>query len=106
MSTGFKKLDDGTWGLRGKGLSPGQIVSVQKKAGGSSVVTVGEILHTDPGGWQTALIATTGAPVARTSAPRRQSFGGTSRRKKCISGGNCSSFGGGRSCGGYDCDGF
>jgi len=27
-------------------------------------------------------------------------------RKACISGGNCSSFGSGRSCGGHDCDGF
>jgi len=27
-------------------------------------------------------------------------------RKACITGGNCSSFGSGRSCGGHDCDGF
>jgi len=27
-------------------------------------------------------------------------------RKACISGGNCSSFGSGRSCGGHDCDGY
>jgi len=28
----------------------------------------------------------------------------TSRRHACITGGNCSSVGSGRSCGGYDCD--
>lgn len=27
-------------------------------------------------------------------------------RKACITGGNCESFGSGRSCGGFDCDGF
>jgi hypothetical protein len=27
-------------------------------------------------------------------------------RKACVSGGNCSSIGSGRSCGGHDCDGF
>lgn len=26
--------------------------------------------------------------------------------RACITGGNCSSFGAGRSCGGHDCDGF
>lgn len=26
--------------------------------------------------------------------------------KACVTGGNCSSFGSGRSCGGHDCDGF
>ena len=27
-------------------------------------------------------------------------------RKSCPTGGNCSSFGSGRSCGAYDCDGY
>jgi len=27
-------------------------------------------------------------------------------RKACVTGGNCSSFGAGRSCGGHDCDGY
>lgn len=32
--------------------------------------------------------------------------GGSARRSSCITGGNCSSFGTGRSCGAHDCDGY
>lgn len=62
-----------------------------------------------------ALVA--GAPKASHSPARRGSnwdpnrFNGYGRRrggyvKSCISGGNCSSIGSGRSCGGHDCDGY
>ena len=37
------------------------------------------------------------AAVRRYSAPRRRA---------CLTGGNCSSYGAGRSCGGHDCDGW
>ena len=53
-----------------------------------------------------------GAPVRHTSceATSATPFAGYGRprggyRKACITGGNCSSFGSGRSCGGHDCDG-
>ena len=42
-------------------------------------------------------------------APARQSLHAhryATRRPACITGGNCSSFGTGRDCGGYDCDGY
>ena len=41
------------------------------------------------------------APKA-TTAPRQT----RSTRRECITGGNCSSFGTGRSCGAHDCDGY
>ena len=56
------------------------------------------------------------APVVATSAPRArnwdpQKFNGYGRRlggfrRACKSEGNCSSIGSGKSCGGFDCDGF
>lgn len=44
------------------------------------------------------------AAVAPRKQVRTQSYR-PARRAACITGGNCSSFGYGRSCGGYDCDG-
>ena len=41
------------------------------------------------------------APKA-TTAPRQT----RSTRRECITGGNCSSFGTGRSCGAHDCEGY
>jgi hypothetical protein len=37
---------------------------------------------------------------------RRAGIGPDRTGKSCISGGNCSSFGNGSTCGGYDCDGW
>lgn len=55
--------------------------------------------------------AAASSPVRRASNYDAQKFNGYGRprggfRKACVSGGNCSSFGSGRSCGGHDCDGF
>ena len=60
-------------------------------------------------GWQ---VPASRAPAARklvlealkSSSGYGHAKGGASR--KCKTGGNCSSFGSGRSCGGFDCDGF
>jgi len=44
----------------------------------------------------------------QTYDPQKFNGYGASRggyRRACITGGNCSSFGSGRSCGGHDCDG-
>lgn len=41
------------------------------------------------------------APVVAAPVVRRA----RKARKSCVTGGNCSSFGSGRSCGGHDCDG-
>ena len=45
------------------------------------------------------------ASPVRPAAPRSARFYGRSARRECVSGGNCSSFGSGRSCGAEDCDG-
>lgn len=45
-----------------------------------------------------------GYVAPKTTAPARQQT--RSHRRACITGGNCSSFGNGRSCGGHDCDGY
>ena len=59
--------------------------------------------------------ATSAAPAATTRATSRNwdptAFAGYGRprggyRKACVTGGNCSSVGSGRSCGGHDCDGY
>ena len=60
--------------------------------------------------------ACAGTPVAATATVARgrnwdsTAFAGYGRprgayRKRCVSDGNCSSMGSGRSCGGHDCDG-
>ena len=41
-------------------------------------------------------------PVASKTRTTSYSTG----RRSCVTGGNCSSFGNGRSCGGHDCDGY
>jgi len=57
------------------------------------------------------------AAAPATAAPKKASnydptaFRGYGRprggfRKACVSGGNCSSFGSGKTCGGHDCDGW
>jgi len=56
------KLNDGTWGIRGDGLSPGQTVTVTKRDGTSSRVVVGSIVSTENG--------TTTAKVSRPYRPR------------------------------------
>lgn len=63
----------------------------------------------------TSCEATSAAPAATTRTKSRNwdptAFAGYGRprggyRKACITDGNCSSFGSGRSCGGHDCDGY
>ncbi|MBT0771783.1 hypothetical protein KIH74_22775 [Kineosporia sp. J2-2] len=54
-------------------------------------------------GYLTQQTKTPSAPRGGWSnASRRR----TGTRRDCISGGNCSSFGNGSSCGGHDCDGY
>jgi hypothetical protein len=58
-----------------------------------------------------ATVSAAPAPARRGSNWDPSRFNGYGRakggfRKSCISGGDCSSIGTGRSCGGHDCDGF
>lgn len=94
----YRKLDDGSWGVRGRGLKAGGKVTVFKKSGERQDEVVKAILSTDAEGWQTATIEQRPAQRSYGNFSHR---GGYGRRKACITGGNCSSFGSGRSCGGY-----
>src|SRR3990172_7748108 len=51
----------------------------------------------------TASTPAVASPARRGGYARPSIVGG---RRSCITGGNCSSFGDGRDCGGYDCDGY
>lgn len=44
MQTTFIRLQDDSWGIKGVGLTPGDTVSVYKKDGSTTTVTVGEIV--------------------------------------------------------------
>jgi ribosomal protein S14 len=49
MTATFKKLVDGTWGVRiDREVAPGDILGVTKANGEEATVTVGEVISTDP----------------------------------------------------------
>lgn len=82
MSTTFTKLRDGSWGVRGYGLTEGQRVTVTKRSGETSTGTVGEIVFT----------ATDGVTIARFEAERAVFASRYARRPRgCHTDGNCSS---------------
>lgn len=111
--TTYTKLKTGEWGVRGPvaEVKAGAVVTVTKKSGEAKQETVSRILWTDG----TVALAAIGAQ--QSSGKRRggtwdpDQFRGYGRArggwaKSCPTGGNCSSFGSGRSCGSPDCDGF
>lgn len=95
MATTYTKLRDGSWGVRSNTvrLAAGLRVDVWTKGGQLKSETVDRVVWT--GG---------GVSIASVVSSRRT---GTGRRERsCATGGNCSSFGAGRSCGAHDCDGY
>lgn len=111
----FKKDADGEWGITGPvdQIKPGATIDVTKRNGQTSTVTVATVAD-EPGedGNIFAWIKATARPrTSSHTSPRRGSTARRSastphRRRSCRTGGNCSSFGDGRSCGGHDCDGY
>ena len=115
-SASFKKLNDGNWGIRVTGTAPvaGAGLVVAKRDGSTSSVVVDSILSSIVEKGETVTIcsikqtarktttATTTTSTRGVSSGYRRSYG----RRECKTGGNCSSFGSGRSCGGEDCDGY
>ena len=95
----FTKLRNGAWGVRGYGLRGGSVAYVTKRSGEIQAVTVDRVMWSDHTGLAIASIVSD-RPTAATA--RRTA----SRRRSCPTGGNCSSFGSGRSCGAPDCDGY
>lgn len=95
----YTKLKDGSWGVRGMNLSPHTQVEVTKKDGSTRTETVGRVIWTGADGTTLATIISTHAGSAGNGYHAKKG-------RRCKTDGNCSSFGNGRSCGGYDCDGF
>ena len=103
------KLRDGSWGARApRNVQVGQTLTITTRAGKSWDATITRIVWV---GDDVALCATESLDRPRHSRnydPDRFNGYGARRggyRKACVTDGNCSSFGTGRSCGGYDCDG-
>lgn len=100
----YAKLRDGTWGVRIEGTAkPGDVVKVTTKAGVEKQETVKAVVWSDKGVSLCSI-----EPRARDRAPsdRTQYAGGRARGYKCVTGGDCSSFGNGKNCGGAGCDGW
>ena len=97
MSATYTKLQSGEWGVKINGPHPvghKMTVHVLKKSGEKKSESVKVI-------WS-------GNGISLCAVERSQQYtpytGG--RGKDCKTGGNCSSFGSGRSCGGHGCDGY
>lgn len=98
------KLKTGAWGCKvSMPVMVGEVVTVRTSAGKTWDAKIAAIVWSSD---EVAICATVSLDRARPSgrAPRHQ-FRPSSRRA-CRTGGNCSSFGSGKSCGGHDCDGF
>lgn len=113
MRATYCKLADDSWGIRVTEGIPtvGTVVIVAKKSGETKSETVASVLSTTKG---VSVCTIRREPrAARTSSPNwdPDRFNGYGKkkggfRKACITGGNCSSFGSGKSCGGLGCDGW
>lgn len=102
----YARIGDG-WGIRGKGLTAGSSVTVTKRDGTKKDEMVVSIVSTDTDGTMLATIEPSARPRSSYGSGFRGGYGGGhGGRRACKTGGNCSSFGSGRSCGGHDCDGY
>ena len=106
------KLRDGSWGARVQGtVTAGQTVTIQTKAGKTWDAAVSGVVWSDGKVSLCTTRSLDGGPPKRASNYDPTMFRGYGAprggyRRTCKTGGNCSSFGSGRSCGGHDCDGF
>jgi hypothetical protein len=105
------KLRDGSWGARVQGAAAvGDVVTITTRAGKTWDARVTSVIWTGDGVALCATASLDRAPARRGDAygSRFDSDGARVGRgaRVCRTGGNCSSFGSGRSCGAPDCDGF
>jgi len=97
------KLRTGAWGVTTQGTPRvGETVTVTTKSGKSWTATIDRVIWSGSGVSICATSSGVSAPVRSSGVPAPVRRG----RRECVSDGNCSSFGAGRSCGGHDCDGF
>jgi hypothetical protein len=115
MQASYTKLKSGDWGIRAEGsLAQGDRVTVTKKSGETKTEVVGQVVWTGNGVTLCTIAHQDGQRGQGRNSGRvwdSQKFNGYSAPrggyvKACVSGGNCSSIGSGRSCGGHDCDGY
>jgi hypothetical protein len=103
----YRKTKTGEWVVFGPAdrVTTGRQVNVRKKDGSiklETVVSVGKPFQVD-GQQMVYGYLDRGRPQSGSYSTPRQ---GHRQRRACITAGNCSSFGDGRDCGGYDCDGY
>lgn len=97
----WRKTRDGEWVIMGNAKELQQAaktytaIPARKANGRVDYVQIARVGKTFGDGMAYGYLGTN-APATRTSH---------TGRRACITGGNCSSFGTGRSCGGHDCDG-
>lgn len=100
----FTKLRTGAWGVKGRGLRAGQAVTVTKRDGATSTVTIDRVTWTGSDGVQLASIADTRLPQARTTRigaeTRTQARGGNWSVRRQYAGSHCQMCGNER----WDCD--
>lgn len=99
----YRRTKQGEWVVMAPAatLRAGQAITVTTKAGARKTEIIDHVGRA---------FAAEGVQMAygylAPAAPVRGSRGPSHRGHACISGGDCSSFGRGKSCGGYDCDGW
>jgi len=109
MTTTYTKLKSGEWGVRMAGTPKvGARVSVSKKDGSTKTETIARVVWSGDGISLCAIAKGDGAKGKNWDASRFNGYGRArgGYAKACVTGGNCSSLGSGRSCGGHDCDGY
>lgn len=104
------KLRSGVWGAKVQSthVSEGDTITITTRAGKSWDARVARIVWRGDG-VSICVTESLDRPKSRNWDPDAYNGRGAPRggyRKACVSDGNCSSFGSGRSCGGYDCDGY
>lgn len=92
------RLRNGSWGARVQGaVKAGDLILVKTKAGKVWDAQVTKVIWAGEG----VTLCATGPG----STPAHRAYG-RGHGHACKTDGNCSSIGNGRSCGGYDCDGW
>jgi len=111
----YTKLRSGDWGIRVQGsVEAGAVLTVTKKSGEAKAETVAKVVWSG-NGITLCAIGQSARPTSASNGRGRNwdpdKFNGYGAKRggyvrTCKTGGNCSSFGSGRSCGAEDCDGF
>lgn len=101
----YRKTKKGEWVVMGPAsiITDGATVTVTKKSGETKTETIASTGKTFGDDLCYGYLDKT------SSSPRPRPYGGyrePSRHGSCPTDGNCSSFGNGKSCGSYECDGW